>query len=231
VPGGASGLLVRDYKGKKADRLVTRIDPGVVALVAELRGCERQAAEELGQGKAHHEERKLLDATSPAAVTLALLLTGEELDSLEKMAGDGAAAGARTTRWIRCRKASTGCAAADVPGGAGGLLVRDCKGKEADTLVDPGVLSLFAELRRHERQAAEELGQWKTHHEGVTMAASPAAIKPAARHGQPAHVLPANTGPPRRATAVGWRNRLESVGASVATNERDRCPITHKPKA
>jgi hypothetical protein len=33
--------------GKEADRLVTRIDPGVVALVAELRGHERQAAEEL----------------------------------------------------------------------------------------------------------------------------------------------------------------------------------------
>ena len=38
LPGGASGLLVRDYKGKKADRLVTRIAPGVVSLVAELRG-------------------------------------------------------------------------------------------------------------------------------------------------------------------------------------------------
>jgi hypothetical protein len=37
VPGGASGLLVRDYKGKEAHRLVTRIDPGVVSLVAELR--------------------------------------------------------------------------------------------------------------------------------------------------------------------------------------------------
>jgi hypothetical protein len=47
VPGGASGLLVRDSKGKEADRLVTRIDPGVVPLVAELRGQGRQAAEEL----------------------------------------------------------------------------------------------------------------------------------------------------------------------------------------
>jgi hypothetical protein len=27
LPGGASGLLVRDYKGKKADRLVARIAP------------------------------------------------------------------------------------------------------------------------------------------------------------------------------------------------------------
>jgi hypothetical protein len=43
VPGGASGLLCRDYKGKEADQLITRIDPGVVSLVAELRGHERQA--------------------------------------------------------------------------------------------------------------------------------------------------------------------------------------------
>jgi len=42
-------LLVRDYKGKEADRLVTRIAPGVVSLVAELRGHERHAAEELEQ--------------------------------------------------------------------------------------------------------------------------------------------------------------------------------------
>jgi hypothetical protein len=57
LPGGASGLLCRDYKGKKADRLVTRIDPGVVAVVAELRGHERHAAEELEQWKTHLEER------------------------------------------------------------------------------------------------------------------------------------------------------------------------------
>jgi hypothetical protein len=28
LPGGASGILFCDYKGKEADRLVTRIDPG-----------------------------------------------------------------------------------------------------------------------------------------------------------------------------------------------------------
>jgi hypothetical protein len=49
VPGGASGMLCQDYKGKRADRLATRIAPGVVSLVAELRGRERQATEELGQ--------------------------------------------------------------------------------------------------------------------------------------------------------------------------------------
>ena len=40
-PGGVSGLLVRDCKGKEADKLVARIDPGVVALVADLRAQER----------------------------------------------------------------------------------------------------------------------------------------------------------------------------------------------
>jgi hypothetical protein len=39
LPGGTSGLLCRDYKGNGADRLVTRIDPGVVSLVAELRAA------------------------------------------------------------------------------------------------------------------------------------------------------------------------------------------------
>jgi hypothetical protein len=49
---------------------VTRIDLGVVPLLAELRDHERQAAEELGQWETHHEDRKPLDA-SPTAITLA----------------------------------------------------------------------------------------------------------------------------------------------------------------
>jgi hypothetical protein len=61
-PGGASGLLVRGYKGKEADRLVTRTDPGVVSLAANLLDHERQAAEELGQWKHIIEERKTADA-------------------------------------------------------------------------------------------------------------------------------------------------------------------------
>ena len=64
-----------------ADRLVTRLDPGVVLLVAELRGHERQAAEELEQWKTHHEERRVIDA-SPAAIVLALALSPAELDEL-----------------------------------------------------------------------------------------------------------------------------------------------------
>jgi hypothetical protein len=64
----------------------------VVSLVAELRGHERQATEELGQWQTGVEERKVVDA-SPVAITLALLLTDEELDSLEKRVGDGEIAG------------------------------------------------------------------------------------------------------------------------------------------
>ena len=89
---------------------------------------------------------------------------------------------------------------ADVPGGTTGLLCRDYKGRRADRLVtriDPGVVSLVAELRGHERQAAEELGQRKTRvEEHKPLDASPAAIKPAARHGEPAQVFPANAAPP-----------------------------------
>jgi hypothetical protein len=51
----------------------------LVPLVAELRAHERQAVKDLDQWKTHHEERKVIDA-SPAAITLALLLTDEELD-------------------------------------------------------------------------------------------------------------------------------------------------------
>jgi hypothetical protein len=60
-------LLARDDKGKEADRLVTRIDPGVVSLVAVLRGHERQATEELGQWKTRVEEHKPLDASQAAS--------------------------------------------------------------------------------------------------------------------------------------------------------------------
>ena len=54
-------------QGEGADQLVTRIDPGVVSLVAELSGHERQAAEELGQWKTHVEERRVIDP-APAEI-------------------------------------------------------------------------------------------------------------------------------------------------------------------
>jgi hypothetical protein len=75
---------------------------------------------------------------------------------------------------------------ADIPGGASGLLVRDCKGKKADRLVtriDPGVVSQVAELRGHERQAGRGTGS------------DVAGPQPDARHGEPAQVFPANAAP------------------------------------
>ena len=64
---------------------MTRIDPTVVSLVAELRGHERQAAEELDQWKTHGEERKPLDEP-PAMVTLAMLFTWRSQVDLERRA-------------------------------------------------------------------------------------------------------------------------------------------------
>ena len=62
---------MREHKGKEADKLVTRIGPGGDSVVAELRGHERQAAQELERWKTHHEVRKVIDA-SAAASALAL---------------------------------------------------------------------------------------------------------------------------------------------------------------
>ena len=90
LPGGASGLLTRDYKGNTG-RMVTRVDSGIVALLSELRAHEQQAAQELSQWQAKTvvEERKTIDAT-PAAVALAMILTGEQLEELEaKMLAEG----------------------------------------------------------------------------------------------------------------------------------------------
>jgi hypothetical protein len=57
----------------------------VLSLVAELRGHERQAAEELEQRKTRVEERKPLDA-SPAAITPAMICTREQLEEMERWA-------------------------------------------------------------------------------------------------------------------------------------------------
>ena len=52
-----------------------------------------------------------------------------------------------------------GASMADVPGGGSGLLFRDSRGVAR---VDSGLVSLLAELRAHEQQAAQEIGQWQT---------------------------------------------------------------------
>src|SRR5438445_11658046 len=54
IPGGNTGLLVKDYKGRNADVAVYKAD---TALMAEMRATERQAAQELGQWVARQDER------------------------------------------------------------------------------------------------------------------------------------------------------------------------------
>jgi hypothetical protein len=56
IRGGASGILVRGYKGKKADLVVVRIDPRVVSAVAELRG--HRAPHGRGTGPAEEQRRE-----------------------------------------------------------------------------------------------------------------------------------------------------------------------------
>src|SRR6266542_4946393 len=55
IPGGNTGLLVRDYKGPNADQPVYKAD---TALMAEMRATERQAAEEMGQWVERREKRR-----------------------------------------------------------------------------------------------------------------------------------------------------------------------------
>jgi len=64
---------------QERDNLLQVLKQGSASLfliVAEMRGQERQAAEELGQWKTHHEERKVIDA-SAAAITLAMPVDGD----------------------------------------------------------------------------------------------------------------------------------------------------------
>jgi hypothetical protein len=116
------------------------------------------------------EEPKPLDA-SPAAITLAIRIRASRRrfrppasPSIEISSRNSRVA-ALQKRWDKLHAGpellldQRGADMADLPGGASGLL-RDYKGKEANVPVvriDPDVVSLVAELRSHERQAAEEL--------------------------------------------------------------------------
>jgi len=68
---------------------VTRIALGVVSLVAELRGHERQAARELDQWNTSHEEPEPLDG-SPAARALELERQADEVHGMLRRSGAGA---------------------------------------------------------------------------------------------------------------------------------------------
>ena len=68
---------------------MARIDPGVVSLVSELRGHERQAAEGLEQWKTRVEEREVIDASPGGDYPGAAADRRGVGDSLAKRPGDG----------------------------------------------------------------------------------------------------------------------------------------------
>jgi hypothetical protein len=83
VPGGTTGLLTKDYKGKQADTPVYKVD---TALLAELRAHERQAAEELAQWHTPPEHKASPVNVTVEAYALALLCTPEQLAEMERKA-------------------------------------------------------------------------------------------------------------------------------------------------
>lgn len=69
TPGGASGFLTRDYKGKDADRAIYKLDTG---LLAEFREHEKQVAQELGQWQETHQTNIAVQIVMPASSSAAL---------------------------------------------------------------------------------------------------------------------------------------------------------------
>jgi hypothetical protein len=86
IPGGSTGLLYKDFKGKEADRLVTRVDRAVLAIAAALRAIERQAAEETGQWRLPEKENKVVIDATPQAIMLGMLMSKEQLLELKAKA-------------------------------------------------------------------------------------------------------------------------------------------------
>ena len=66
IPGGRSGLLARDYKGKDATRTVYKVDQ---ALLSEKRELMKQAAIELGQWQEGSGPMVAIQIVCPAAPT------------------------------------------------------------------------------------------------------------------------------------------------------------------
>jgi hypothetical protein len=110
LPGGASGLLVRDYSGKEADRLVTRIDPGVVSLVPELRARERPGRRGIGPVEGTRRGAQAPRRKPGGDRAGHDLLPRRRSRRWNARRSSWRNRGARTTRWIKCRKPSTGSA-------------------------------------------------------------------------------------------------------------------------
>ena len=66
APGGKTGLMSLDYKGKDADRAVYKLD---AALLKELRDLEREIAIELGQWAERREVSGPDGGAIPVSIT------------------------------------------------------------------------------------------------------------------------------------------------------------------
>jgi hypothetical protein len=224
LPGGASGLLVRGYKGKEADRLVTPIDSAVFSLVADLRSSKRWDRLPVGLGPIL-DQRGADTADLPApAGCWCRYYNGKEADRLVTRTDPGVA-GRRAARprapggWDKMRRVIDERAAwtdfADVPGGTTGLLVQGYKGKGAG---QSGLQGRYQPPRGAARpRAACRRGVGPVENaprgaQGDRCLAGGDYMSQALNRLR-ATVSPPNYSPPMphppTATANGWRDRLE----------------------
>jgi hypothetical protein len=77
--GGATGLLVKDYRGKNAEQEIWRFDAG---LISQINDTMKQAAIEEGQWT----EKRDVSSSATAALVKANLLKGRDRVAAEKKA-------------------------------------------------------------------------------------------------------------------------------------------------
>jgi hypothetical protein len=160
LPGGCQRVARQGLQRQERGTAGDPHRPPARSRWSEFGSHERQAAEELEQWKADVEECKALDL-SPGTFRCHRRPRNQ---APERARRGTPRALEPAARWPGPGPGSAGADMADLSGGASGLLVRDDRGKEADRLVTriaPGVVSLVAELRGHEREPAEELSQWR----------------------------------------------------------------------
>ena len=144
-------------------------------------------------------------------------------------------------------KAERAAAMAEAPGDSTGLLIRQYQGAQALPVykVDTGLLSLFSELRAHEKQAAEELGQWRrraSHRRGWASAITRrmnagrhrrTAVKRAVQEKKPGVMHRLYQTRIRRRPRVRHRNRAgrgwrQRNHATAGRGARDRCSMAKR---
>jgi hypothetical protein len=149
---------------------LTTVQQRAALLVAEDAQTDEQIASECGVTKRTLERWKKI-ASFIAAVEAHKTRWRAEIDA-QGIANRQNRVDALQDRWERMRAVIEARAEehADVPGGKTGLLVRQIKsvgfGQNNQTVEEYAVdTALLKELRAHEQQAAQELGQWLDKHE------------------------------------------------------------------